>query len=542
METIKAQVSERLLSKASRLFTGTLEGRIIEILQNSRRAGATGVNITNKDGVVTICDNGSGIEDFSKLLSLGDSDWDDAMEKAEDPAGVGIFCLGPREVTICSDKRKVCMTEKAWIGEPIPVLENSESINGTILVFKDEPWKFDKVEPHAVFAGLTVTVDGKKCAREQFCSAKAADYPALGCKIEVRQKKTLNKWHTHFRRGYYSNDILVNFHGQVIAFIHSPVHEEEFTFLVDMTGDPTEIRLMLPARTMLIENKAFEQLKAAIEVEAYRFIQRRGSHKLPFKEYKRAEELGIKLPEAEPVFNVGLLSGDTPEPIEVTMPEDFPLNKCYRFNENYHGCETDEANAHLLAAMGKFKEPFVPVSISHSYDGYSWADLPTVGKVEVMVGKKLASKGIWSEMLVAVDSLHIAAHTSDGKVFKSDVLMAVLEQATGKRSWYCMNVYVTPDARSQLDSSYIWYHCGGWNEDGDTWDTQLYQFEQELEHFWANVFGPGEYLRSKIRECLFGVVKDWKRITFEEDETLTVLYKDGTEKVFKSPYSGSAAT
>ena len=372
METIQAKVSERLLSKASRLFTGTLEGRVIEILQNSRRAGATHVNIINKDGFITVCDNGIGINDFSKLLNLGDSDWDDAMEKAEDPAGVGIFCLAPREVTICSGNRKVCITQKAWTGELIPIVESTGFIKGTILVFKDEPWEFATVDKHAVFTGLTVTVDGKKCAREQFCSAKAVNYPALGCKIEVRQKKTLNKWHTHFRRGYYSNDILVNFHGQVIAFTHSPVSEEELTLLVDMTGDPTEIRLMLPARTRLIENKAFEQLKAVIEFEAYRFIQRRGSHKLPFKEYKRAEELGIKLPEAEAVFDEGLLSGDTPEPIEVVMPKDFPLKKCYRFDENYHGSETDEANAHLLAAMGKFKEPFVPVSISRSYDGYSW--------------------------------------------------------------------------------------------------------------------------------------------------------------------------
>jgi hypothetical protein len=393
-----------------------------------------------------------------------------------------------------------------------------------------------------VFTGLTVTVDCKRCAKEQFCSEKAVNYPALGCKIEVRENKNLNKWHSHFRGGYYCNHVLVNFHGQMIAFTYSPVSKEEFAFLVDMTGEPTEIRLMPPARTRLIENKAFEQLKAVIEVEAYRFIQRRGSHKLPFKQYKRAEELGIKLPEAEPVFDVGLLSGDTPEPIEVVMPKDFPLKKCYRFNEKCHSRETDEANAHLLAATGKFKEPFVPVSISHSYNGYSWADLPTVNKVEITVGKKLGEQGIWNETLVAVDSLQIIVHTSDNKVFKSDVLMAVLEQPKDKRSWYCMNIYVTLAARSQLNPSDIWYHCGGWNDDGDTYDTQLCCFEQELEQFWASIIGPGQYLRSKIRECLFGIVKDWKRITFEEDETLTILYKDGTEKVYKSPHSGSAAT
>jgi len=535
METIQAQVSTRLLSKASRLFTGTLEGRIIEILQNARRAGATHVNIINKDGFITVCDNGSGIDDFSKLLSLGDSDWDNAMEKAEDPAGVGVFCLAPREVTICSGNKKVCITEKAWTGEPIPILENSDSIRGTTLVFKDELWEFAVVEKHAVFTGLAVTVDGQKCAREQFCSGKAVGYPTLGCKIEVRQKKFLNKWHSDFRRGYYSNDVLVNFHGQVITFRYSPVTEPELAFLVDMTGEPTEIRMMLPARTRLIENEAFEKLKVAIEVQAYRFIQKRGSHKLPFKEYKRAEELGINLPEAEPVFEVGLLAGDTPEPIEIPMPNDFPLKKCCRLSKDCQdACETDEANVHLLAATGKFKEPFVPVSISPSYDGYRWADLPAIDKIEVAVGKELGSECVWNERLVAVDSLQITAHTSDNKVFKSDVLMAVLEQQRDERSWFCMNVYVTLEARNQLSSSDIWYHCGGWNDDGDTWDTQLYQFEEDLEQFWAAVIGPGEYLRSKIRDCLFGVIKDWQIVTIEAEGTVSVLYKDGTEKVFKS--------
>ena len=542
MDTIQAKVSERLLTKASRLFTGTLEGRIIEILQNSRRAGATHVNIINKDGYVTVCDNGSGIDDFSKLLNLGDSDWDDAMEKAEDPAGVGVFCLAPREVTICSGNRKVCITENAWTGQPVMVRQNNASIKGTVLAFKDEPWNFETVEQHAVFTGLTVTVDGKKCPREHFCSQKAVDYTALGCRIEVRPKKALNEWHTRFRSGYYSKDILINFHGQVIDFSYSPLSNEELTFLVDMMGEPTGIRLMLPARTRRVENEAFEELKAAIEVEAYRFIQKRGSHKLPFKEYSRAKELGIELSESETVFSVGLLTGDTPEPIEVPMPSDFPLEKCYRFDENCHGCETDEANAHLLAAMGRFEEPFVPVTIARCYGGYSWAKLPVIGKVEVTAGKELGSEGICNEILVAVDSLQITAHTSDKKVFKSDVLMAVLEEPREKRSWCCMNVYVTLEARNQLSSKDIWYHLGGWNDDGDTWDTQLYYLEQELEQFWATIIGPAEYLRSKLRSCLYGVVKDWKQITFDDNGAITIIYKDGTVKSYEAPDKNSAAT
>ena len=542
METvINAKVSKKLLSKADRLFTGTLDGRIIEILQNARRAGATEVTITNEDGLVTVRDNGKGIDDFAKLLDLGDSDWDQAMEQAEDPAGVGVFCMAPRKVTICSKGRKLVITKDGWTGIPLELTRTDNPCNGTELTFADEPWELAKVQKHAVFSGMKVIVDGKTCPQLPFTSSRASPHPELGCKIEVRDRDRLNEWYNKWRDSYYRDTVLVNFHGQIINFAYSPV-SENLVFLVDMTGEPTGIRMMLPARTRLIENKAFETLKAAMEIEAYRYIQKRGSHKLPFAEYKRAKELGITLPESEPVFDAGLLSGDTPQPIEVMMPKDFPLKRCYRFDENRGGGESDEANAHLLAALGTFKEPFVPVTISHSYDGYRWADLPTIGKVEVTVGKELGRRGIWSETLVAVESLKITVHTSDKKVFTSDVCMAVLEEAAKERSWRYMNVYVTLESRSQLATTDIWYHLGGWNDEGDTWDTQLYAVEQEIDQFWATIIGPAEYLRSKIRECLYGIVKDWKTIIYDDDETLTVRYKNGSEKVYKSPQSRSAAT
>ena len=74
------------------------------------------------------------------------------------------------------------------------------------------------------------------------------------------------------------------------------------------------------------------------------------------------------------------------------MPKDFPLDKCYRFDPNAPGEDGDETNAHLLAALGTFTEPFVPVDIRSCYDGYSWAKLPTIGKVEVKVGKELHAR------------------------------------------------------------------------------------------------------------------------------------------------------
>jgi hypothetical protein len=537
MEVIQAQVNPRLLSKADRLFTGTLEGRIIELLQNARRAGATTVRITNADGLVTVHDDGGGIRDFAALLDLGRSDWNSGTELAEDPAGVGIFCLAPREVSIGSGRRKIVITEKAWTGEPIPVQVTREVVPGTRLAFADEPWVFELVDKLAAFTGLKVFVDDRPCIGEPFVSPQAVHHPELGCRVEVRERTSLGHLHSMWKRSYYADNVLVNFHGQVVSLTYMPV-SEYLQFLVDLTGEPTGIRLMLPARTQLVENETLELLKAVIEKEAYLYIQRRGSHQLKFSEYCRAKELGIELPEAEPAFTPGLLTGEPLEPAAVVKPADWPLARCYRLSQECQDAdEQNEANVHLLSALGKFESPFVVVSISADHDGYRWAKLPVVERVEVKVGKELARQCMWSETLVAVESLEITVHTSDGGVFRSTVPMAVQTEPQGesRHRWTTADVLVTPAARDELDATDIWYHLGGWSEDGDTYDTQLADFGEQLNLFWVTVMGPGEYLRLKLLECIASFDLAWKQITVESSGKVWISYKDGTAQMLQPP-------
>jgi len=537
MQVIHARVNERLLSKAERLFTGTLDGRIIEILQNARRAGATEVHITNSDGRVTVRDNGQGIADFGALLDLGKSGWDDQMENAEDPAGVGVFCLAPREVTITSGHKQAVIQDKGWTGAPVLVLAAEKCVEGTMLVFQDEPWTLEKVQRHAVFTGLAVIVDGQTCDSEAFVSEQAAPHPELGCRIEVRQRSALSQWHTNWKKCYYSDNVLVNFHGQVVPFTYVPV-SEHLQFLVDLTGEPTGIRLMLPARTLLVENEALERVKAAIEKEAYRYIQKRGCHRLKFREYCRAKELGIELSEAEPVFHVGLLSGEPVEPVEVIKPEDFPLEQCYRLSKAcLDADECNEANTHLLSALGTFDSPFVVVDISGDYDGYSWAKLPTIDRVELKVGTELNREYLWCEALVAVESLEITARTSDSRRFSSSVPMAVRfdERKVGSSRWVGTDVLVTLAAREELETTDIWYHLGGWSEDGDTYDTQLADIEEQLNLFWAEVIGPGEYLRQRLFDCLCDFRIDWQSVSIEASGKVWISHKDGKAEMLLPP-------
>jgi hypothetical protein len=60
---------------------------------------------------------------------------------------------------------------------------------------------------------------------------------------------------------------------------------------------------------------------------------------------------------------------DEPGSIEASMPEDFPLARCYRFDPDQAGEETDEGNPRLLAALGEYPEPVVRGGIQRDHDG-----------------------------------------------------------------------------------------------------------------------------------------------------------------------------
>jgi len=538
-QTICAKVNPRLLTKAERLFTGTAEGRVIEILQNARRAGAKEVRISNKDGYVTIEDNGSGIEDFQKLLDLGGSGWNQKIEAGEDPAGVGLFSLAPRQVTIRSEGSQIVITKNGWTGSPLQVTPSKNYVKGTRLEFTDEkPWDMELVEKYAVFADIRVIVDGKYCHSMPFCSSQAVHYANPGCRIEVI--KGISKYHDEWTSSYYYGRVLVNFHGQVVQLDYWPTKNRPgLTILVDI-ADQTDIRLMLPARTRLVENKAFEQLKAAIELEYYKYFQRQKTHTLYYEEYLRAKELGIELPQAQPQFKAGLIWGEYNEPVEIAVPKNFKLEDGYLcFNGDLKN-DMAETNVHLLAAQGEFKDkPFVPVTIDSGYMGYNWTKLPNVTKVEVSKGKEKLRNSINCGEIVCFDKLSITVHTSDGKTFSSDVDMAVItEPPKGKHQWSEEIVCVTKEARNHLSAENIWFHIGGYNTDGDSYDTQLSYFEKELQEFWNELVGPYESLRSEVISSLSGYYSlhdKWQKITIFADNSLEIVFKNGRRQRINPP-------
>jgi len=218
------------------------------------------------------------------------------------------------------------------------------------------------------------------------------------------------------------------------------------------------------------------------------------------------------------------------------MPKVFPLARCYRFDPDFEeGQETDEANVHLLAALGRFEGPFVPVTIQRNYLGYSWAKLPTIGKVEVRAGKVLHEDTIWCGRLVCVDSLTVSVRTSDDKAWSAPVCMALRPAREDRKNiWWDYEVLVTPEARDLVDPTDILYHLGGYSDEGDSWETQAVQFSEEMERFWDQLVGPDESLRRRIL-APFAPFTDWRQAVILPSGKVTIHFTDGSTKTIEPP-------
>ncbi len=100
MDIMEPAAQPQDMQKQVRFLTGSREGRVIEILQTARRAGATKVAITNTNGRITVRDNGRGIGDFSELLNRVGSVGRENPEEYDYPPGLGLVCLAPRELIV----------------------------------------------------------------------------------------------------------------------------------------------------------------------------------------------------------------------------------------------------------------------------------------------------------------------------------------------------------------------------------------------------------------------------------------------------------
>ncbi|UCV17861.1 ATP-binding protein [Ferribacterium limneticum] len=145
---------------------------VSELLQNARRAGATHIEVDYDAGtqVLTIRDDGHGLDDFQKLLSFHESGWDAATSAEERPFGVGFSkCLyaATRCVVASGHQRVDIDTAAALAKASIDIESMADAVTGTRIDLHgvDLPDLGERIETLCLGFPVEVLFNGKPLMR-----------------------------------------------------------------------------------------------------------------------------------------------------------------------------------------------------------------------------------------------------------------------------------------------------------------------------------------------------------------------------------------
>lgn len=547
---IAAKVDQRLLTKAERLFSGSKEGRITEMLQNSRRAGAKTVWIECRQSKVTYVDDGHGLSDFGQLLAMGFSGWSDDVEAAEDPAGSGFFSLAPRTTTVSSRGKQVTIDRSGWLGAPVDVVDCDWHGQGIRLEFEDA-WEWGDVEPEAKYGPLTVYFNGRKIPHEDFLEpregSKIVHLPHLGCRVQF---PSVDRFLSRGRDSTYSGAryVNINFHGQTLASKFPVPDVQQYRSLtigVDMTGEPTELRMVLPAREKLVENDAARQLKRELtrlllEDARDSYAKLGHPHCLPYRFYLEAQKLGIDI--GESAFSVETRVGqyhDENGHMTFSFEHQSPTPQNALLLDGGIDDSCEGRSLDLLAEFGRNrKRPFkwVPCCVTAGFDAYHWAQkLPRVTEIEVTYDTIVPPGASADNSRSARFSCH------NGSIILAKNIMVGISINECDMMWFETpiavdtdgDVVMTPKMLQDIDNDQLFVLLGGYDDDED-WDTQWNRFENDVNEALIRLRGPYESSRQDafnqakhVATKLKVADKPWQKIQVNADGSIEVLDGNG---------------
>jgi hypothetical protein len=394
--TIQAQVSQSTLGKVSRLFNSSLTDCLNELLQNARRAGATAVKISlSGDRHLTLKDDGTGIAQPQTLLTLGESDWSEETKQQEDPAGMGIFSLANRDVTIRSHDWQVHLTPAHFTGEAIATVKPCEMISGTRLSFilkeTEAPNLRHKVCQIAKYYPLSVSFNGEAIPRKSFLEKAAYVEDWQGLRIGVRRKYA------------WDGTDSLNFYGltltQSLPFLNC--NGDTLSVRVDVIDCP-QLKLVLPARKEVVQNAFWMTLETAIRSILYRYVATLPHHDLAYAQWQQARSLGVELQAAQAV-----LPEFTPaiaDFCDCERGQALPIgDRSLVIDLGHQSCREQQI---FWRAFKQAQLPYEAIAPHHGYIGYAWYDgLPRVSEIrfeieqegEAVLGSAIGAEQWWEQ-------------------------------------------------------------------------------------------------------------------------------------------------
>ena len=504
-------------------FATTTRGYGQRFFRTRARAGATSIDLTIKPGeptedhcVITVQDNGHGIEDFQSLLTLGTSDWSAETQSAEDPAGMGFFSLCRSLVEVYSGNRFVKLTPAVFLGKAEAHIERgSEFIQGTRLRFTRQSGRdalISALRQVTEFCPTEVRLEGQSLPRHDFL--QGARYRELIDGIEVGFGVAFEHAYSYYHDGNW------NFYG---TRIHHPF--DSFTGLLDDNKrsvstiharfnvlETGRVKLQLPDRRAIIEDEFLREFERKARAAAYRFFQTQSQHVLPFRNWKQAKALGVDLPEAAHLLT-SWQAESRDESIEPLFG--YPETGIIADLTSVILADRDLPNGHTLDAAlhSGANFPGTLYREEAGYVGYEWYDrLPRIADTTVFVDGvgfeeyELPRSGKQRPARIAID-VAIERLKGEGQSLRLPVLIHVDTSEVNQINFVA--VKQSPWDNENLDGPFpivdflIWATFSASDDFGecDSWATQAENYEEDVKRM------VNEYFRGP-RATLLGILRN----------------------------------
>lgn len=229
------------------------------------------------------------------VLAFGDSQWQESLASAENPAGMGIYSLARRDVTVASRTAEgpgwiVKLAPRHFTGqEPARISPAPDQPQGTSIAFSHDSEPQDALKKACRYFPLPVAYNGAEMERHPFTGR--------AIHLEEWQGITLAV-HKHTRRCPR-----LNFHGVTLQTDVLPTVmdlENHWIVEADVHNCP-QLRLTLPARKELVFTPFLEDLTRAGYAAIYHaMLAHHEPVDVPHAVQQHALSIGIQLPDARP--------------------------------------------------------------------------------------------------------------------------------------------------------------------------------------------------------------------------------------------------
>ena len=451
---IRASIHEDAINRVSRFFNASFDDIIKELFQNARRANATYVDVTLKDNVVTVSDDGDGIADPRALLAFGHSHWNQRIADSEDPAGMGVYALAYTGAEIRSQARgadsawRVNLETRHFTGEaeaPITSAPSDANQHGVSITFEHQGATTFKVASAAAHFPLPVWLNGEMLPNE--------DFLAQAIYVEQWRGTRIGVFRTH--NSFSRHDQKINFHGAVVRQAGLPVVEgieNHWHASVDVVNCP-ELQFVLPARREVVQNEFMERLKQACKAAIYQAMSRQPVSDAYYRDFTEAASMGIKLPTPparlkpwQPKLSNSAMIDEENERQAIDPTAALLLDR--------DALTTADSHA-LNCAVQDGKCPKTLWQDENNLAGYDWYDrIPKAETVEIMVSFSEEIHDLETlrkQPLVErrPDQITFVITTNAGETIEVDAPLAFRKPEPGNyddpEPLVCVNASITPD-------------------------------------------------------------------------------------------------